>query len=699
MWKRVLVLLLLSCPALADVTVTLTNSQPTVTRTNVPVTISQVFKKGEFPSGVAVVGDASCGPVSQVDIKARHADGSVRHAMISTVLPTVAGPTVNVVLTPGAVQTPPKDVLPNVAGELGRVDFTIDGIAYSAVATTAAARDLWLNGNVVQEVRIPVVPTTVDGTPHPHLLVLFDVRLYQGYTRVDVTVEHPWIDVAPTRTYTYDVAVMDGSRQVFGKLGVVHAPQQRWRKVYWAGGNDPGLVAKMNGTYLMGTRAVPNYKTDIVLYRPGLDKSATTLAGPQGEILNRGLIDAYMPGVGNYHGIGILPQDHVQWLVTDDPTARSVSMQQADLFGSWPMHYREKNLGLPNFLARPLMAYTSQRGDTYDKATKIYGQTAYAYCKSLGTTCNDPVSFYPEIGAHQPSEAYLPYLMTGERYYIEEIGFWSSFSCMGISPPFRGFSECVPGNVQVRGFGWTMRTLGQCAYIAPDGSDIKAECNRILANNVAHYTSKMATSDAWNRFGIFETPLTWSPYGNVALAPWQQDFAASSLLHMWKDLGIDLVAPMAQQMAKFSVARLTSPDWCYQFAADYNLTFKEVPGGPVVASWKDVQRLTYANWKDPVTLLPLPPGDSLACESPELQDALNKYYKVKMFKPGVISRYPDGANGYVAQMQPAVALAVDAGIPGAAEAWAKMRANPVQVVATGYYSFGAAPMWNIIPRQ
>ena len=29
--------------------------------------------------------------------------------------------------------------------------------------------------------------------------------------------------------------------------------------------------------------------------------------------------------------------------------------------------------------------------------------------------------------AHQPSLAYIPYLMTGDLYYLEEMHFWASY--------------------------------------------------------------------------------------------------------------------------------------------------------------------------------------------------------------------------------------------------------------------------------
>ncbi len=62
------------------------------TQSDVPVSFGQVFAVGDVPAGDSVTGklaDGSALPL-QVDAKARHPDGSLRHAVISAVLPQLA---------------------------------------------------------------------------------------------------------------------------------------------------------------------------------------------------------------------------------------------------------------------------------------------------------------------------------------------------------------------------------------------------------------------------------------------------------------------------------------------------------------------------------------------------------------------------------------------------------------------------------
>ncbi|MBQ5950515.1 hypothetical protein KBW98_23805, partial [Massilia sp. ST3] len=94
-------------PTAAAITnVRLENTSATVAQNNVPVTFGQVFAVGHLAKGTALVGrldDGSTLPL-QVDVKATHPDGSVRHAVISAVLPTL-----------GAGQTRTLDLVPNGA--------------------------------------------------------------------------------------------------------------------------------------------------------------------------------------------------------------------------------------------------------------------------------------------------------------------------------------------------------------------------------------------------------------------------------------------------------------------------------------------------------------------------------------------------------------------------------------------------------
>ena len=55
---------------------------------NVPLTFGQVFKEGDLPAGYGVTLLNKTSIIqTQLDVKATHKDGSVRHGVISTIIP------------------------------------------------------------------------------------------------------------------------------------------------------------------------------------------------------------------------------------------------------------------------------------------------------------------------------------------------------------------------------------------------------------------------------------------------------------------------------------------------------------------------------------------------------------------------------------------------------------------------------------
>ena len=56
---------------------------------------------------------------------------------------------------------------------------------------------------------------------------------------------------------------------------------------------------------------------------------------------------------------------------------------------------------------------------------------AFPYCAG---DCKSP---YEADAAHQPGLAYLPYLVTGDYYYLEELQFWTMFNLFRTNPGYR----------------------------------------------------------------------------------------------------------------------------------------------------------------------------------------------------------------------------------------------------------------------
>src|SRR5262249_45720206 len=71
--------------------------------------------------------------------------------------------------------------------------------------------------------------------------------------------------------------------------------------------------------------------------------------------------------------------------------------------------------------------------------------------------------------AHQPSLAYVPYLLTGDRYYADEMAFWANYGMLRTYPADGLRSNVgVLDNNEVRGYGWSLRNIADAAAYTPD---------------------------------------------------------------------------------------------------------------------------------------------------------------------------------------------------------------------------------------
>ncbi|MFP5392748.1 MAG: hypothetical protein ACLGI6_14570, partial [Gammaproteobacteria bacterium] len=165
-----------------------------VAQSGVPVTFGQVFAVGHVPTGDTVTGQLANGSALplQVDVKARHPDGSIRHAIISAVLPQLAASateTIALVKTvatttvsaAAAAPTTPTALLNN--GFKASATITLNGVQYTASADALLAGGryaTWLSGPIVNEWHVSAPLTSASGTAHPHLTARFAIRAANG---------------------------------------------------------------------------------------------------------------------------------------------------------------------------------------------------------------------------------------------------------------------------------------------------------------------------------------------------------------------------------------------------------------------------------------------------------------------------------------------------------------------------------------
>jgi hypothetical protein len=649
-------------------------STATAPQISTPFTFGQVFSPGDVKSTESIVVKTSSGaslPV-QVDVKARHADGSVRHAIITAVLPSSMPTQIQTIyLAKGAATAASAGAAPSQllnAGFTSSFNATIEGKVYSASADAllrAGAHTSWLAGPLVNEWLVSAPLKTASGEVHPHLSARFAIRAYgSSAARVDVTIENTWAFEAAPQNFTYDAQVLVGGKPVYTKAALTHYHHARWRETFWWG-TAPQLDVRHNAAYLIATKAVPNYEM-LTIKETTLDAMSKRWLASKNGPMESGIAQPYMMATGGRMDLGLLPRWNAMYLLSMDQRLKTVALGMSEQAGSWSSHYRNKVTGRPVTLAEyPYMTRLGTPGDTYNPITKL--KEAFPDCPA--TKCTTPLA---ADQSHQPSFAYLPYLVTGDYYHLEELQFWANFNTFSSNPGYREAGKGLLKSDQVRGQGWSLRTLAQAAYITPDADPQKANFNNILNHNIDWYHANYSNNPDANKLGVLTNGYAVVYNSNTGLSPWQDDYFTAAV-GVTVELGFSKAAPLLTWKTKFPVDRMTGNGYCWIFGGIYSLKVRDSSTLPFYTTIAQAYNNSVA-----ATHL------TQACASTAMATTLG-------MKVGQMTGYSDDPQGYPSYMQPALAYSVGAN-PGGAAAWKQFISRTVKP------DYSTGPEFNVVPR-
>jgi hypothetical protein len=112
------------------------------------------------------------------------------------------------------------------------------------------------------------------------------------------------------------------------------------------------------------------------------------------------------------------PDWAARYFVHRDPAYREFILRNGDLAGSWPVHLREADSQMVSFDRKPNF--------WLDARAVPFGTGPLGDLKATGPATPD--------NAHVPSLAYVPYLLTGDRYYADEMKFWAYYVLISTWP-------------------------------------------------------------------------------------------------------------------------------------------------------------------------------------------------------------------------------------------------------------------------
>ena len=604
-------------------------------------TVGLAFRKGDVP-GYPQLQLAD----SQVVVKKRWNDGSVKHAVASGQIDLVAGQTVDIAIDavanpPGGIPLTAADIASANPSAVVNLGGAVGNVSLQNLLGTPART--WISGPEMVEAHYYGVPNG-----NANMAVWFQVRLYKsGRLFVRTWIDNGRLDLAPVdRSYVPNVSI--GGVPIFdnGGAALTHYAHSRWSQEAWIGATN-AVEADIDTGYLVRTRLVPNYMSNVPA-----EAALNALAQNYTPLTNAG----WTPNMGEtgfQRQIGLLPSWDALYVTSHaDPRARRAVMAQTWALSGYPIVWKDSaTLATPMPSARPTWTVD---GPNQGGATTV----------GAGSLVWDI--------AHHGSSGYLAYLISGDYYALETMADQAALCyLMNTSASGSGTARLMKG--QTRGMAWCLRTLSQYTAIAPDGDAIAADYRALLASNIGHWAGVIDTLGASGIGYFYEYNIDL--YAPGTIAPWQQHFMMQSL-GMGSDLDpladMSTYARVRDWLDQGAVGILGSAaGYCFNYASVYTAKISNGGNGNP-ASW-------YPNWAQ---VFAATHGTS-PCANTLL---------------GSSGGAPASAStGYWGNLLPAIAYAVDHQAPGADAAWQRLTgASNWSVLRNS--GFDSVPNWGIEPR-
>jgi len=550
------------------------------------ISFGQIFAPGAVQRGdhlqVLLDGRAIA---TQADPKAFHADGSVRHAILTVELPKLSsGKTLDATVvkgdgtpaaTGGSAAIPALDVVLKIKGPDGTIKPVTLNLQAIAQNPKNAVPGLWIDGPLAQERRFVV-------DINDRLQIMFDVFMpREGPTRIDVIFHNDWTGIRHDDNFDYDVEMRLAGEIAFQARDVHQYSFSTWHRLLWTDGKPSVRIVQDLGM-LSAAAGVPRYAPDFNIGGELLGDISRAADKVGDRAMEHGIVAMHMPDTGGRMDIGPLPTWAVVDLIKPSENSRKLLLANGDAAGSVPWHLRDRKTGLPLTIdAHPGLWLDSRGGDT------VKGVLPEAFNEEQhGWTLDD---------AHQPSLSYLPYLLTGSQYYRDELAAQAAYVLLCYDPDFRGQSHgLIIGEhgeawQQVRSLSWSLRTLATAAFILPGNDPMRGYFDAKLRGNLAKLVQLYVQDRTMKSAGAVEgwVPGDYRPEGSMA--PWQQNFLAV-VLNWVNDMGYADAGRMVEWMSNFIVGPFTNADRGFDPArgAAYNFHIFDPETHHRVSSWAEV---------------------------------------------------------------------------------------------------------------
>ena len=679
--------------------ITVTNRSSSDLR-NYPLQLARPFAAGEMTGAPQMVVNGIPIP-TQADVKLRYADGSIKHAILSALIPRLQA---NQAVTISFQSQARNDNTPLQPAEMLSPEFDFDAVIEAENQDFAkgdlkriSAREMLRTAKVcADDVTTQVtslcsywtkgpIATTIILADHAEshafdfgfttaqrpVRQVYHVTFWPGIHKVKVRFIGEISNPAAMQDEFYDFTLKTGFKSpetVYSKRNWAHHFATRWTRTFWIGGTpEQNIDIDENLPDLSRTRLVANYDPQ---QGGGSDYFIQLWRNKSHDVGDHGIWQVSMPTTGDRADIGHYPGWNIAWLYDGSAEIRDIALSQADLSANWPLQVRENKNGAitdadRTYVAkgRTVTAYTrptlwifDSRGtpsavdqipilsaknfSMLDASNKAEIKPTRNHYELVAEQISPPAhsrytwtdsryqrfskSFFDgwmADGAHQPDPFSIPYLLTGDYWYLEELQMWAgagSLSYCVAAPWCRGPAGYAGIQDQTRGNAWMLRNRVNAAVLTPDSSPEKYFFSKMVndalllwegAFNITRSGHQSQPMWKWgrevSRHGQLPSPLHFfdvqnvtPAYADLALAnstdsiavgaassPWMQNYFILELGEA-ADRGFDTTA-LIEWTGENLIAQLTDPDFNPYLASSYHMPVSKQDGS-YFTNWKEL---------------------------------------------------------------------------------------------------------------
>ena len=406
---------------------------------------------------------------------------------------------------------------------------------------------------------------------HPQLPLSIFVRPDRGTERLEVVFElgRLWTAEEPKNLPNYQARIIRGSTTLASIDVPTHFWFSRWR---WQSELRP---VRTTAAQLMDQWLVPKL-SDQLHPTPSTFRNATY------QPMGVAGLSPYMGATGERPEIGLLTEAQAQYLCTGSSGALAALLAHGEAAGTYPWNVRDEKTNAP------IDSFA------YPKATLYGPQAGQPFIRRAEKTVAQPDH------AHQPALSYLPFLLTGDPYHLEQLQMIASWNVVWRPWDYRYRTT------QIRGEAWSLRTWAQVAKVTPAATPKwmlpQTHWQKLLDSYLGWYTKTFITNPEPPRsvfrtteqgFGDSRDGLVGGTYGY----PWQDDFLAAVMGWMVL-MGHSQWRPVFEWKVGSTLARTNGKSgWPRSECTPYRMVMRSSPDVPWVNNWKDAWDLTAAGLK------------------------------------------------------------------------------------------------------